>query len=151
MTTGLYLDLGNDQLFGSHGSIVFASTTPVDYLTVGFTGSGTINASGLLAEGGAIFSGLSEDLVISGSKVPGDTDGDGDVDLLDLDALGANFGLATGATCAEGDFDGDGDVDLLDLDILGANFGTTPSASVPEPTALALAALAGVALLGRRI
>ena len=77
------------------------------------------------------------------TKVPGDTDGDGDVDLLDLDALGANFGTLSGATCAEGDFDGDGDVDLLDLDILGANFGTgVPSTSVPEPNVAALAVIA---------
>ena len=84
------------------------------------------------------------------TKVPGDTDGDGDVDLLDLDALGANFGTLSGATCAEGDFDGDGDVDLLDLDILGANFGTTPSASVPEPNAIMIALFGAAAILRSR-
>lgn len=52
----------------------------------------------------------------------GDANGDGSVDLLDLDILGSNFGL-TPATLAQGDFNGDGTVDLLDLDILGSNFG----------------------------
>lgn len=54
----------------------------------------------------------------------GDANGDRNVDLLDLDILGTNFG-ATDATYAQGDFNGDGTVDLLDLDILGQWFGNT--------------------------
>ncbi|MEO0477051.1 MAG: hypothetical protein AAF085_13930 [Planctomycetota bacterium] len=73
--------------------------------------------------------------------LPGDANGDGSVDLLDLDILGANFGL-TPADLAEGDFNDDDIVDLLDLDILGANFGTMAAAStsVPEPSATMLVA-----------
>ncbi|MEO0530489.1 MAG: hypothetical protein AAF266_07910 [Planctomycetota bacterium] len=56
--------------------------------------------------------------------------------LLDLDILGANFGV-TRATVSQGDYNGDQVVDLLDLDILGANFGSGP-ASVPEPGAAVL-------------
>lgn len=72
-----------------------------------------------------------------------DFNGDGVVDLLDLDILGANFGQAS--TMASGDANGDGVTDLLDLDILGATFGVTAAVSVPEPTGLALvlAALVG--------
>ena len=86
--------------------------------------------------------------------VPGDADGDGDVDLLDLDILGANFGAGPGAVggASIGDFDGDGEVGLLDLDILGANFGfgVDPSAAVPEPSTLLLGALALAGLAARR-
>lgn len=58
-------------------------------------------------------------------RLDGDTDGDCDVDLSDLSALLAHFGMMRGATAADGDTDGDGDVDLTDLAALLANFGTT--------------------------
>lgn len=58
-----------------------------------------------------------------------DFNGDGTVDLLDLDALGANFGAGPGATTAQGDANGDGNVDLLDLDILGSEFGSVATSS----------------------
>ncbi|MEO0530949.1 MAG: CotH kinase family protein [Planctomycetota bacterium] len=63
-------------------------------------------------------------LSYAGNALPGDANGDGAVDLLDLDILGANFG-ASPATLAQGDFNANNVVDLLDLDILGSNFGAT--------------------------
>lgn len=72
--------------------------------------------------------------------IPGDVNGDGVVDLLDLDIIGFNFGLMPATRC-EGDLNGDGKVDLLDLDILGSTFGNSGSLSVPEPAALPLAVL----------
>ncbi|MEO0529425.1 MAG: dockerin type I domain-containing protein [Planctomycetota bacterium] len=72
-----------------------------------------------------------------GPGLPGDANGDGNVDLLDLDILGQNFGLMP-ATLAQGDFNGDGKVDLLDLDILGQNFGMSAAVAVPEPSTLAI-------------
>ena len=84
--------------------------------------------------------------LVAAPSLPGDANGDGTVDLLDLDILGANFG-ATDATVAQGDFNGDTVVDLLDLDILGANFGQSSSEAVPEPTSLLTAGVA-VMLLG---
>jgi len=54
---------------------------------------------------------------------PGDLNGDGVVDLLDLSVLLNNFGSG-GATPADGDLDGDGDVDLIDLSTLLGTFGT---------------------------
>jgi predicted outer membrane repeat protein len=55
--------------------------------------------------------------------VPGDLDGDGDVDIADLAQLLAHYGTTTGATYADGDIDGDDDVDLSDLAALLANYG----------------------------
>ena len=73
---------------------------------------------------------------------PGDVNGDGDVDLLDLDILGFNFGKPPPRTRQQGDLNGDGVVDLLDLDIMGRCFGATHgAASVPEPSLLGLAVL----------
>jgi endonuclease I len=54
---------------------------------------------------------------------PGDTDGNGAVNISDLGNVLANFGLGSGATRAQGDLDGDGDVDITDLGILLSNFG----------------------------
>ncbi len=54
--------------------------------------------------------------------LPGDLDGDDDVDLADLSVLLGNFGTS-GAAPADGDLDGDGDVDLTDLSTLLSNFG----------------------------
>lgn len=83
--------------------------------------------------------------------IAGDANGDGNVDLLDLDILGANFGTVGGGTIATGDFNADGNVDLLDLDILGGNFGTSSNpASVPEPMGLTLVAFSALAAVARR-
>jgi len=59
------------------------------------------------------------------AAIPGDCDGDGDVDLDDFVILKTNFGRSnvTGGP-AEGDCDNDGDVDLDDFVILKSAFGT---------------------------
>ena len=90
---------------------------------------------------------------ISEGGVPGDTDGDGDVDLDDLFAVRNNFGTASGATVADGDVEphgaGDGDVDLDDLFTVRNNFGTG-SSPIPEPVTISLLGMGAVALLRRR-
>ena len=53
-------------------------------------------------------------------NLPGDLDGDGDVDLNDLAILLTSYGIDAG-----GDVDGDGDTDLSDLAALLANYGTS--------------------------
>ncbi len=83
------------------------------------------------------------------TPLAGDANGDGTVDLLDLDVLGTNFGV-TPATFAQGDFNGDNVVDLLDLDILGTNFGATGSVAIPEPTAALLLFVGLTGLVARR-
>ncbi|MEO0531972.1 MAG: dockerin type I domain-containing protein, partial [Planctomycetota bacterium] len=68
---------------------------------------------------------------VAAAVSPGDANGDGAVDLLDLDILGTNFGTAP-ASFQQGDFNFDGRVDLLDLDILGSRFGTSRSSVEPS-------------------
>lgn len=71
--------------------------------------------------------------------LPGDTNGDGTVDLRDFSVLRQNFGRRD-ATRQMGDFDADGAVMLNDFNILKQRFGTSigDAASVPEPATLVL-------------
>lgn len=80
------------------------------------------------------------------ATVPGDTDGNGVVDLEDLNNVRNHFG-GTGL----GDTNGDGLVDLEDLNAVRNNFGAGGGA-VPEPSSLALFIAVGAAIwcLGRR-
>jgi len=55
-------------------------------------------------------------------NLPGDCDGDGDVDMSDLATVLRNYGTTSGATWEMGDFDGDGDVDIYDLVATIENF-----------------------------
>lgn len=61
-------------------------------------------------------------------STPGDTNGDGQVDLTDLNNVRNHFSGA-----GVGDTNGDGIVDLVDLNAVRNNFGTAGSA-VPEPS-----------------
>jgi hypothetical protein len=80
------------------------------------------------------------------------------VDILDLDALGQNWGTQSGATWEMGDFNEDGVIDILDLDILGQNWGAGANdftnaldgITVPEPLSVSILALGGLVLLRRK-
>ncbi len=87
---------------------------------------------------------------VAGSQsVPGDADGDGDVDAFDLGIWQTQFGSVGPGLAA--DFDDDGDVDAFDLGLWQANFGTGLTSHVPEPAALVYAAVGGIAITaGRR-
>ena len=62
-------------------------------------------------------------LTIAAPQLPGDLDGDCDVDLADLAQLLGHY-HATNASYEDGDLDGDGDVDLADLAALLGVYGT---------------------------
>jgi hypothetical protein len=53
--------------------------------------------------------------------MPGDANGDGQVDVSDLGILAANYGRSN-STWAQGDFNGDELVDVGDLGILAAHY-----------------------------
>ncbi|MCC6680777.1 MAG: PEP-CTERM sorting domain-containing protein [Phycisphaeraceae bacterium] len=105
--------------------------------------------------------GVGNDLALLLSSLhPGDANGDGMVNLSDLQILGDNWQSNT-ATWAEADFTGDGIVNLADLQILGDNwgFGVGPdvaldealaNAAIPEPASLVLLSLGAIGLLRRR-
>ena len=88
--------------------------------------------------------------------VPGDVDGDDDVDLQDLGYFEAQFGMSglpvppIGPNSA--DLDEDGDVDLDDLKIMRDYWGAAPAApaATPEPATVTLLALGGLMVLRRR-
>lgn len=87
------------------------------------------------------------------SSVPGDVDGDGGVDVLDLDLLLANWGDQVGRYGrASGDLSGDGVVGDSDLNLLidAWSNGAPPFGLIPEPGSIALFSLIGLSLLHRR-
>jgi hypothetical protein len=61
-------------------------------------------------------------LTISSTRIPGDANIDGTVDVVDLGTLAMNYDLQSGATYAMGDFNGDGKVDVVDLGILASHY-----------------------------
>ena len=93
----------------------------------------------------------------------GDANLDGQVNLQDFNRLASSFGTTGTAVWTQGDFNYDGNVNLQDFNRLASNFGlsaagpeVTPDdwarlgAAVPEPTSLALFAVAASAAMCRR-
>ena len=85
---------------------------------------------------------------------PGDFDVDGNVDFADFTYLAAHYG-ESGKTWVDGDADGNGTIDFADFTYLAANYGMDGDSSaelvvVPEPAALTIVAIGGLAILRRR-
>ncbi len=81
------------------------------------------------------------------SVIPGDSNLDGGVDLIDLSLLATHFG-GVEKSWSEGDFNRDQMVDLIDLSLLAANFGST--VSTPEPHAAIMLAAGLFGFVRRR-
>lgn len=87
--------------------------------------------------------------------LPGDFDGDGDVDGDDFLILQRGFGETNGATLSEGDADHNGTVDGNDLAIWETNYGVELTlmsglSAVPEPSTFALSIISGLVYLTSR-
>jgi probable HAF family extracellular repeat protein len=112
---------------------------------IGISGNGQyIVGNGIVAS-----TGETEGFLLT-AAIPGDANGDGQVDVNDLTIVLSHFGQ-TGQTWADGAFTGDGTVDVNDLTIVLAHFGDVGAgagglSAVPEPGGLVLLA-AGVAAL----
>jgi hypothetical protein len=88
---------------------------------------------------------------VSAVPVPGDFDGDGDVDGADFVSWQTHFPKGSAATLAQGDADADGDVDGADFVVWQTHSPFTPNlgvAPVPEPAAIGYCAFATVILIG---
>ncbi len=90
--------------------------------------------------------------VVLYTYLPGDFDGDGDVDGVDFSHWQTGYPTASGASLADGDADGDGDVDGADFGLWQENYPTNLGGTtmIPEPATLGLLLMGGLALLKRR-
>jgi filamentous hemagglutinin len=119
------------------------------------TGLGYAESSSIFNTFPNTFSGQSVDstAVLIRYTLAGDGNLDGAVDLTDFTFLAANFN-GTGKNWLQGDYNYDGSVDLTDFTFLAANFNQSLPAGigavVPEPTHLAVCALATTMLRRRR-
>ena len=123
---------------------VYDTTDPILSGSVAFTNWGAgdeFNGVYYSGYGGS----ATADLVVSVASisVPGDADGDNDVDAADAEILAGNWGDSVSNGAYGGDFNGDGVVNAKDASILAANWGTGVQESnganaVPEPGTLLL-------------
>jgi fibronectin-binding autotransporter adhesin len=120
-------------------------------------GTGGIIASGLAPNQPFLVLQAGSTGVFVGADVVGDTNGDGAVNVTDLNTVLANLGTTTNSWTS-GNFDGARTIDLTDLNDVLNHFGssiltsssTSNSSAAPEPASLSLLALGAAALIARR-
>ncbi len=81
------------------------------------------------------------------APVPGDTNNDRLVNVVDLNNVRNNFGAAS--VDILGDTNNDDKVDIADLNAVRNNFGSGTASPVPEPASVALALVGAIATLVR--
>ena len=110
---------GGGGMFSTGGDFELSGTVGQPDASIGLMAGGDFELSGGFWPGVAVVS------------IPGDSDGDGDVDLDDFEQFaGPCFGgpdAPVAPECAFADFDGDGDVDLGDF----ADFQAVFTGSLP--------------------
>ena len=81
----------------------------------------------------------------------GDTNLDGQVDAVDLNALALNWQSTTAESWSQGDFNGDRVVNATDLNTVALNWnrGAAANAAVPEPSGLVMFGLGVLGLVSR--
>jgi hypothetical protein len=131
-----------DQLFAA-GNLVEGVATEVSHIKFDLSGDGMIN-------GDDVSLWLSQTALANGYAsryLPGDTNLDGNVDAIDLNALAISWQQGN-KVWSNGDVNGDGTVDSHDLNLLGINWQQSvplaASQSVPEPSGGWLLLLAGL-------
>jgi hypothetical protein len=151
--------LGNyDQLFLS--ALPTGTSVPMSDAEMNWTLAGSVgfnfndNIDRILVSGGSGTTWVFDELrigtdfraVVSNQieLVPGDFDGDGEVDGADLVLWQGGYGMDSGANISNGDSDGDGDVDGRDFLAWQRNFGYGTNSvetvsAIPEPTTNLLA------------
>lgn len=132
----LWFDSGTTQgAEATPGSMTEYTTDPFNIGSAGLWQVG-------FAQAGNGYSAILDNVSMVGivaTVVPGDTDGDEDVDADDAATL-ASFWQQSGLTggVSEGDFNDDGWANDLDATILATNWTGSSAAAVPEPAGLAL-------------
>ncbi len=142
---GQAYDLGvNTTNFTAAGWTKLASTFSEDL-------AGDIAGTGTISNGTITYTSL---YVLSVNGLLGDANGDGKVDLSDLNIVLNNLGT-TSSLRSNGNFDGAATIDLTDLNDVLNNLGTSLTTNisvgaVPEPASLGLLAAGGAVLAASR-
>jgi glucose/arabinose dehydrogenase len=93
-------------------------------------------------ESGELYALFSSGDVLKLTDMPGDVNLDGAVDIFDVNLVSAQWGQAGPL----GDANHDGTVNIFDVNWISSHWTGTPASPVPEPSTIALAALAVIGL-----